>query len=90
MCARGAGVPPAKASPTAELGLADDPTRAGMFLYRTELAGEVFWGHGGFWGTTAFTSPRLDVTVVAQHGQAHMPADFDRLAIVADVVRELG
>ena len=61
-----------------------------MFLYRVELSGEVFWGHGGFWGTLALTCPRLDLTVVTQHGQAHMPARFDRCAIVADVVRVLG
>lgn len=89
MCTRSAGVPPVEASPTAEVDLTTDPANAGMFLYRTELAGEVFWGHGGFWGTTAFTCPRLDLTVVTQYGQAHMPTRFDRLAIVADVVRLL-
>lgn len=89
MLTRSVGVPPVEAAPTAEVDLADDPTSAGMFLCRTELAGEVFWGHGGFWGTLAFTCPRLDLTVVTQHGQAHMPADFDRFAIIADVVRLL-
>lgn len=90
MCTRNEGVPLVEASPTAEVDLTNDPANAALFLYRTELAGEVVWGHGGFWGTTAFTCPRLDLTVVAQHGQAHMPAEFDRYAIIADVIRLLG
>ena len=90
MCTRSVGVPPVEATPTAEVGLEDDPTGAGLFLYRTELAGEVFWGHGGFWGTAAFTCPRLHLTVVTQHGQAHMPAHFDRRGIIAEVVGVVG
>jgi D-alanyl-D-alanine carboxypeptidase len=89
MCTLSVDVPPIEASPTASVDLANDPSSAGLFIYRAELAGEVFWGHGGYWGTIAFTCPRLDLTVVAQHGQAHMPDDFDRLAIVADVVQLL-
>ncbi len=90
MCTRSVVVPPIEATPTAAVGLEDDPTSAGLFLHRTELAGEVFWGHGGFWGTVAFTCPRPDLTVVTQHGQTYMPIHFDRFAIVADVVRLLG
>lgn len=59
---------------------------AAMFLHRTELAGEVLWGHGGYWGTVALTCPRLGVTVVAQHGQAHMQEGFDRAKAVTEVV----
>lgn len=33
------------------------------------LHGEVCWGHGGFWGTSAFHCPRLDITVTRSTGQ---------------------
>ena len=59
---------------------------AAMFLYRTDIAGETFWGHGGYWGTTAYTCPRLDVTVVSQIGQAHMPDAFDRMQPIAEAL----
>jgi D-alanyl-D-alanine carboxypeptidase len=87
MCTLSGGVQPSQASSTAKFTI--DPGDSAMFLFRAELAGEEFWGHDGFWGTTAYTSPSLDLTVVSQHGQAHMPDGFDRSAIIADVVRLL-
>ncbi|MFY7761038.1 MAG: serine hydrolase domain-containing protein [Aquidulcibacter sp.] len=37
----------------------------------TKLNGEVCWGHGGFWGTSAFHCPRLDITVARSTGQSN-------------------
>jgi D-alanyl-D-alanine carboxypeptidase len=37
----------------------------------TKLDGEVCWGHGGFWGTSAFHCPRLDITVARSTGQSN-------------------
>jgi D-alanyl-D-alanine carboxypeptidase len=74
---------------SAAAGMNDDPTTSAMFLFRAELGGEVFWGHGGYWGTAAYTCPDLDLTVVTQHGQAHMPEGFDKEAIIAAVVELL-
>jgi D-alanyl-D-alanine carboxypeptidase len=59
----------------------DDPAAAAMFLYRAEIGGETWWGHDGYWGTTAYTCPVRDMTIVAGHQRAWMPNDFDRMAI---------
>lgn len=67
---------------TTEAGWDEDPATQGMFLFRREIGGETWWGHDGFWGTSAFTCPARDVTIVAGHQRAHMPDDFDRLEIV--------
>jgi D-alanyl-D-alanine carboxypeptidase len=60
----------------------EDPSTAGMFLFRREVAGQEWWGHTGFWGTTAFTCPLRDVTVVAGHQRSNMSEAFDRMEIV--------
>lgn len=71
--------------PLAEgVGDEDDPSSAGMYLFRAELGGETWWGHGGFWGTMAYTCPARDVTIVAGHQRSDMPDGFDRMAILAE------
>jgi len=60
------------------------PSTSGMFLFRREIGGETWWGHGGFWGTTAYTCPARDVMIVAGHQRSNMPDAFDRLAIIAE------
>ena len=45
-----------------------------------------WWGHDGWWGTTAYACPELDLTVVAGHQQPYMPKEFDRMAVLADVL----
>jgi len=71
--------------PLAEgIGDEDDPSTAGMFLFRAEIAGETWWGHGGFWGTAVYTCPSHDVTVVAGNQRPYLPDDFVRTAIIAD------
>lgn len=60
----------------------DDPGSHGMFLFRRELGGQTWWGHGGFWGTTAWTCPAHDVTIVAGNQRSNMPEAFDKAAIL--------
>jgi len=72
-----------------EAGWDEEPSSAGMFLFRREIGGETWWGHGGFWGTIAYTCPAHDVTVVAGHQRSNMPEAFDRLAIVAEALATL-
>ena len=67
---------------TEEAGWPEDPSTCGMFLFRREIGGETWWGHDGHWGTTAFTCPARDVTIVAGHQRSNMPDEFDRLEIV--------
>jgi D-alanyl-D-alanine carboxypeptidase len=67
---------------TDEAGWDEDPSTAGLFLFRREIGGETWWGHDGYWGTTAFTCPARDVTIVAGHQRSNMPKDFDRLEIL--------
>ena len=75
------GVPAAE-----EMAVGDDPSGAGMFIFRAEAGAETWWGHDGWWGTTAYTCPRLDLTVVAGHQQAKMPKEFKRTGILGDVL----
>jgi D-alanyl-D-alanine carboxypeptidase len=79
------GVPP-----SAEAGWDEEPSTAGMFLFRREIGGETWWGHGGFWGTSAYTCPARDVTIVAGNQRSNMPEDFERLAIFEDAFVALG
>ena len=47
------------------LATGDDPDDAAMFLFRASAGDREWWGHDGWWGTTAYTCPELDLTVVA-------------------------
>jgi CubicO group peptidase (beta-lactamase class C family) len=60
-----------------------------MFLFRASAGDREWWGHEGWWGTTAYTCPELDLTVVGGHQQAYMPKDFDRMAVLPDVLELL-
>jgi hypothetical protein len=71
--------------PVAEgTGVGDDPSAAAMFLFRHEIGGEEWWGHDGYWGTTAYTCPARDVTIVSGHQRSNMPREFDRWVIVGE------
>ena len=59
-------------------------SNAAMFLFRAEAADVTWWGHDGYWGTTAYTCPTRDVTIVTSHQRSDMPKDFRRMALVAD------
>jgi D-alanyl-D-alanine carboxypeptidase len=78
------GTPRAEETP-----LDDDPAKAAMYLFRAHIGGETWWGHGGYWGTTVFTCPARDVTIVAGHQRSDMPDEFDRKQIVADAFAAL-
>jgi D-alanyl-D-alanine carboxypeptidase len=67
---------------TSEAGWDEDPATAAMYLFRREIGGRTWWGHDGYWGTTAFTCPSLDVTIVTGHQRSNMPKAFDRLEII--------
>jgi D-alanyl-D-alanine carboxypeptidase len=69
-----------------ETSIDDEPSDAAMYLFRGRAGGREWWGHDGWWGTTAFTCPELDVTVIAGHQQAYMPKDFDRMVVLAEVL----
>ena len=62
----------------------DDPSAAGMFIFRAEIAGETWWGHEGFWGTAAYTCPAHDVTVIAGNQRPYLPDEFLRTTVVGD------
>lgn len=44
----------------------------GMGIFRKNIAGNVCWGHNGFWGTSAYHCPEADVTIV-RHFNQHEP-----------------
>lgn len=67
---------------TREAGWDEDVSTAAMYLFRREIGGQTWWGHDGYWGTTAFTCPGRDVTIVTGHQRSNMPKAFDRLEIV--------
>jgi D-alanyl-D-alanine carboxypeptidase len=68
----------------------DDPVSdAALFLFRAHVGGETWWGHDGYWGTSAYTCPARDVTIVACHQRSDMPDAFDRMAIVRDAFAAL-
>ncbi len=70
-----------------EMEIDQDPRDHAMYLFHVEIAGEEWWGHGGWWGTAAYTCPRLDVTIVAGHQQAYMPEEFDRTALIGEALQ---
>lgn len=41
-----------------------------MGISRRNIAGNICWGHTGFWGTSAYHCPQPDVTVVRHYNQA--------------------
>ncbi len=47
-----------------------------MGIQRRNIAGNVCWGHAGFWGTSAYHCPDTDVTIVRHYNQAQPAPDF--------------
>ena len=67
------------------LGTSDETvSNAAMYLFRAEAADVTWWGHDGYWGTTAYTCPTHDVTIVTSHQRSDMPREFERMALVAE------
>jgi len=73
-----------------ETALEDSPADAGLYIFKADLDDATWWGHDGYWGTTAFTCPERDVTIVAGHQQAKMPMEFLRAEIVERASRLIG
>jgi D-alanyl-D-alanine carboxypeptidase len=84
MTARLHGIPKAAAT-----GADDDPEDAAMYLFHAQIDGRSWWGHEGWWGTTVYTCPDIDATVVAGHQQARTPKAFRGLDVVREVARLL-
>jgi D-alanyl-D-alanine carboxypeptidase len=76
--------------PRAPLTSEDPVDDAAMFLFRVQIDGETWWGHDGYWGTSAYTCPSRDITIVAGHQRSDMPRDFDRMAIFGEALAVLG
>jgi D-alanyl-D-alanine carboxypeptidase len=72
--------------PAATGSSAREAAATAMFLVRHPSGEHVFWGHGGFWGTSVATCPELDLTVVTQDGQAQMPAAYRKAAVIDEVL----
>ncbi|MGI8654143.1 MAG: hypothetical protein ACR2LC_02865 [Pyrinomonadaceae bacterium] len=47
-----------------------------MGISRRNIAGNVCWGHTGFWGTSAYHCPDANVTIVRHYNQAQPGKDF--------------
>ncbi|MBA3692749.1 MAG: beta-lactamase family protein, partial [Acidobacteria bacterium] len=48
----------------------------GMGIFRRNIAGNVCWGHTGFWGTSAYHCPAADVTIVRHYNEAEPHESF--------------
>ncbi|MGH9908877.1 MAG: hypothetical protein ACRD8U_25235 [Pyrinomonadaceae bacterium] len=47
-----------------------------MGIARRNIAGNICWGHTGFWGTSAYHCPEVDVTIVRHYNQAQPEPGF--------------
>lgn len=47
-----------------------------MGISRRNIAGNVCWGHTGFWGTSAYHCPDANVTIVRHYNQAQPGTEF--------------
>ena len=80
-------VPSARAHDPGDARAVREAANTGMFLFRERVGDLETWGHSGYWGTVAASCPSLDVTVVAQDGQAWMPNGYRKSAVVGEVLR---
>jgi len=51
----------------------------GMGIYKYELNGRIFYGHGGFYGSLLAYDPVDRITISANIGQANPPYDAGKL-----------
>lgn len=63
---------------------------AAMGLFRYEIAGSVWWGHSGFWGTTAIYSPDLDLTLTYSATQDEVVSDLDAESLIGGLLTVVG
>jgi D-alanyl-D-alanine carboxypeptidase len=59
-----------------------------MGIQRRHIAGDVCWGHSGFWGTSAYHCPKIDVTIVRHYNQAQ-PHDLTFKTLYEQIAKSL-
>jgi len=64
----------------------DQPNGTGPYMLSEWSKGNrlVLSAYDGYWGTTAYTCPARDVTIVAGHQCSGMPDDFSRMSILGE------
>ena len=60
-----------------------------MGISRRNIAGNICWGHTGFWGTSAYHCPEVDVTIVRHYNQAQPEPDFIFNTLYEQIARTL-
>lgn len=60
-----------------------------MGISRRNIAGNICWGHTGFWGTSAYHCPEADVTIVRHYNQAQPQTDFIVNTLYGQIARTL-
>jgi D-alanyl-D-alanine carboxypeptidase len=61
-----------------------------MGIQRRNIAGNVCWGHTGFWGTSAYHCPNIDVTIVRHYNQAVPQPSFIFKTLYEQIAKTLG
>ena len=61
-----------------------------MGIQRRNIAGNICWGHTGFWGTSAYHCPDIDVTIVRHYNQAQPAPDFIFKRLYEQIAKTLG
>ena len=62
--------------------------RYGMGIFQVEAEDTICWGHSGFWGTSFYHCPLLDVTVASDRYQGITPPlNYDPLQILTTALR---
>jgi D-alanyl-D-alanine carboxypeptidase len=60
-----------------------------MGIQRRNIAGNVCWGHTGFWGTSAFHCPDIDITIVRHYNQAVPQPSFIFKTLYEQIAKSL-
>ncbi len=61
-----------------------------MGIQRRTIGGNVCWGHTGFWGTSVYHCPDIDVTIVRHYNQAQPAPDFIFKTLYEQIAKTLG
>ena len=59
-------------------------------IQRRKIGGNICWGHTGFWGTSAFHCPDIEVTIVRHYNQAQPAPDFIFKTLYDEIAKVLG
>lgn len=61
-----------------------------MGIQRRNIGGNVCWGHTGFWGTSVFHCPEVDVTIARHYNQAQPQPSFIFKTLYEQIAKTLG